>query len=67
MAAAISVARVVRSTVRQKSKLSPPPVIPFQSARNVSVGDGSRTLSTISYQTATYQRTINPITPIVGR
>ena len=66
-AAAISVAKVVRSTVRQKSKLSRPPVISFQSARKVSEGEGSRTLSTTSYQTATYQTRMSAITPTMGR
>ena len=67
IAAAISVAKVVRSTVRQKSKPSRPPIIPFQSARKVSVGEGNSTLSTTSYQTATYQMMIRPITPSAGR
>src|SRR3974377_339551 len=67
MAAAMSVARVVRSTVRQKSKPSRPLVAPFQSAAKVSVGEGSSTLSTTSYHTARYQTTIRPMTPTIGR
>ena len=67
IAAAISVASVVRSTVRMKSKPSRPPAMPFHSARNVSVGDGSSTGSTTRYQTARYQMTIRPTTPMTGR
>ena len=67
IAAAISVARVVRSTVRQKSKPSRPPAMPFHSARKVSVGDGSSTGSTTRYHTAMYQIAIRPITPMIGR
>jgi hypothetical protein len=67
IAAAISVATVVRSTVRQKSKPSAPPVRPLQSARKVSTGEGNSTLSTTSYHAARYQMTIRPMTPIIGR
>ena len=41
--------------------------MPFHSARKVSAGDGSRTLSTTSYQTARYQMAIRPITPMIGK
>ena len=47
IAAAIRVARMVRSSVRMKSKPSRPPAMPFHSARKVSTGDGSKTGSTI--------------------
>src|ERR1700691_2642368 len=57
---------MVRSTVLRKSTPSLPLVIPIHIARNVAIGDGSRTGSTMRAQTVSDHTASSTATPTKG-
>src|SRR6266700_5230462 len=63
---AIAVEKIVRSTVLRKSAPSLPLVIPIHIARNVAIGDGSKTGSTTRAHTVSDHTASSTATPTNG-